>query len=86
MVATVKSFKADVSCVSPSSRNTACEKVLHSPRDHCKSFCFLRCALVEKLYIYIFHAFLHVRFSPLSRCYTFTILLAQRESIFRVGK
>ena len=58
MVATVKSFKADVSCVSPSSRNTACEKVLHSPRDHCKSFCFLRCALVEKLYIYFTHFYM----------------------------
>ena len=65
MVATVKSFKADVSCVSPSSRNTACDQVLHSPSDHCKSFCFLRCALVKKLFI--FHAFLHVKFSPLSR-------------------
>ena len=52
MVATVNSFKADVSCVSPSSRNTACDQVLHSPRDHRKSFCFLRCALVKKLYLY----------------------------------
>ena len=52
MVATVKSFKADVSCVSPSSRNTPCDQVLHSPSDHCKSFCFLRCGLVKKLYLY----------------------------------
>ena len=52
MVAIVKSFKADVSCVSPSSRNTACDQVLHSLRDHRKSFCFLRCALVKKLFLY----------------------------------
>ena len=57
-VATVKSFKTDVSCISPSSRNTACytltktvcEQVLHrNPRDHYK----LARTLVENLYLFI---------------------------------
>ena len=31
-----------------------CEQVLHrNLRDHCKSLCFLRCALVKKLYLYL---------------------------------
>ena len=79
MVATVKSFKADVSCVSPSSRNTACEKVLHSPRDHCKSFCFLRCALVEKLYIYISRIFTCEVFASLTMLYIYDSFGSKRK-------
>ena len=35
MVAAVKSFKADVSCVSPTSRNTACKKCVTPSRRLC---------------------------------------------------
>ena len=97
VVVTAKIFKADVSCVSPSSRNTACKKcVTSSRRLRVNKSCIeipeitvkasVSCVvLLKRSYVYIY-AFLHVKFSPLSLCYTFTILLPQREDICRVGK